>query len=680
MVPESAAYHMDSRILALNGMMLSLYGLILRLVTPAVFVWLWLRGRKDGRYRLHWSERLALGAVSNDVPGCTVIHSVSVGETLAAKRLIEQLLATFPEEKIVITCMTPTARALIEQHFGRMVTCRYWPLDTPGAAKRFVTKLKPKAVWIMETELWPQMLNCLARTNTPVCLLNARLSSRSAAGYRRFHRLMKSIWQQLSLVSVQNRETARRMKVLGVPGERLFIDGNLKYDIALSQNDTSKAVHWQESCDGRLMWLASSTHPGEHELLLAAHKKVLSTHPGACLIIAPRHPEQFDAVARLVVESSLRLFRRSETESIPPDCEVFLADSMGEMMTWGQLASMSFVGGSLIERGGHNPLEVIAAGANVMSGKHVFNFPQVYGELSKAGAVNWVESVDDIVNAVEKLKQPASIRKQQEAAKSVLKTHQGATQRVLARALEYTLTGSGMIKTEQSPRGLIRYDSDIIEAIEDKHFTAQYWQQQKAIAGNSTGRATVWFIQQGDLGLLLRHYYRGGLVGKINKDRFLREPAEKSRAIYEFDLLLKLREKGLSVPKPVAARMEKTGVFSYKADILVEVIPGAVDVYRLLREKPLSAELWQKIGAAIKELHDAGVYHSDLNCHNLMLDDNDKAWIVDFDKCGFRDEGDWKEANIQRLLRSLKKEKEKNDTFYWKESRDWPELLMGYRR
>ncbi len=661
-------------------MMLWLYGLTLRLVTPAVFVWLWLRGKKDRRYRSHWSERLALDTVSSTLEGCTVIHSVSVGETLAAKRLIEQFIAQFPGEKVVITCMTPTARALILTHFGNQVTCRYWPLDTPGSAKRFVSKLRPKTVWIMETELWPQMLNSLAQASVPVCLLNARLSKRSAAGYRRFHRLLKSVWQQLSFVSVQNKETARRMHVLGVPKERLFVDGNLKYDIELSQTEKLKAASWKESSEGRSMWLGSSTHPGEHEQLLAAHKRILEHEPGACLIIAPRHPEQFEVVAKLVQDNALRLARRSQNDTIPNDCDVFLADSMGEMMLWGQLAPISFIGGSLIERGGHNPLEVIAAGSNVMSGKHVFNFPQVYGELAKVSAVNWVESVDDIVKTINKLQQPAVMKQQHEAAKSVLKTHQGATQRVLARALEYTLTGSGMIKTEQSPRGLIRYDSDIIEAIEDKHFTAQYWQQQKAIAGNSTGRATVWFIQQGDLGLLLRHYYRGGLVGKINKDRFLREPAEKSRAIYEFDLLLKLREKGLPVPRPVAARMEKTGVFSYKADILVEVIPGAVDVFRLLREKQLSAELWQELGAVIKELHDAGVYHSDLNCHNLMLDDHDKAWIVDFDKCDFREEGDWKEANIQRLLRSLRKEKEKNETFYWKESRDWPELLTGYRR
>ncbi|MCA1767027.1 MAG: 3-deoxy-D-manno-octulosonic acid transferase, partial [Idiomarina sp.] len=562
-------------------MKLWFYGILLRLVTPAVFVWLWLRGKKDNRYRQNWSERLALGTVDKNLQGCLVIHSVSVGETLAAKRLIEQLLQQKPEQKVLITCMTPTARALIQQHFGYSVSCRYWPLDTPGAAKRFVRKVKPKAVWIMETELWPQMLSQLAKANTPVSLLNARLSARSAKGYRRFHWLMKSVWKQLALVSVQNRETFRRMRALGVPHSNLFVDGNLKYDIELSGNDIDKAVSWKQSCPGRRVWLASSSHPGEHEILLQAHKLVQQEQSDACLIIAPRHPEQFEKVARLIQQSGLKLARRSDSNVIPEDCDVFLADSMGEMMLWGQLASVSFVGGSIIERGGHNPLEVIAAGSNVMSGRHVFNFPQVYGELSKAGALRWVGNADDIKKAV--LMQPAAVMKaQHEAAKSVLQTHQGATLRILKRALECTLTGSGMIKTEQSPRGLFRYDSDIFETIEDKHFTAQYWQQQKAIAGNSTGRATVWFIQQGDLGLLLRHYYRGGLVGKINKDRFLREPADKSRAIHEFDLLLKLKELGLPVPRPVAARMEKTGVFSYKADILVEVIPGAVDVYRLL--------------------------------------------------------------------------------------------------
>ena len=164
--------------------------------------------------------------------------------------------------------------------------------------------------------------------------------------------------------------------------------------------------------------------------------------------------------------------------------------------------------------------------------------------------------------------------------------------------------------------------------------------------------------------MLLRHYYRGGLVGKVNKDRFWREPEQQSRAIKEFDLLTQLVEKGLPVPKPIAARMIKTGLFSYRADILVEVIPGAVDVFRLLRERQLPAKQWHALGAVVRRMHDENVYHSDLNCHNLMLDDHDSPWIVDFDKCGFKENGQWKQENLARLKRSLLKEKAKNETFY----------------
>ena len=237
-----------------------------------------------------------------------------------------------------------------------------------------------------------------------------------------------------------------------------------------------------------------------------------------------------------------------------------------------------------------------------------------------------------------------------------------------------------MIATFTTKRDVIKFDNDVLPEFEDNFFSAKYWQQKKAIAGNATGRATVWFIQQGDHGMVLRHYYRGGLVGKVNKDKFMREPVERSRAIAEFDLLVKLRNQDLPVPRPIAARMRKVGVMSYTADILVEVIPGAVDVYRLLRERQLNVEQWQSLGAAIRQLHDKNVFHSDLNCHNIMLDDNDKPWIVDFDKCGFREPGEWKKENLDRLLRSLKKEKSKYDTFYWKESRDWPELLTGYEK
>jgi len=249
---------------------------------------------------------------------------------------------------------------------------------------------------------------------------------------------------------------------------------------------------------------------------------------------------------------------------------------------------------------------------------------------------------------------------------------------MLERATDATLTGNFMVKTQTDGKEFIKFDSAVLPECEAKHFSPRYWQQQKAIAGNSTGRATVWFIQQGDHGMLLRHYYRGGLVGKVNKDRFWREPEQQSRAIKEFDLLTQLVEKGLPVPKPIAARMIKTGLFSYRADILVEVIPGAVDVFRLLRERQLPAKQWHALGAVVRRMHDENVYHSDLNCHNLMLDDHDSPWIVDFDKCGFKENGQWKQENLARLKRSLLKEKARNETFYWKQERDWPEFLTGY--
>ncbi|WP_241968783.1 3-deoxy-D-manno-octulosonic acid kinase [Idiomarina tyrosinivorans] len=237
-----------------------------------------------------------------------------------------------------------------------------------------------------------------------------------------------------------------------------------------------------------------------------------------------------------------------------------------------------------------------------------------------------------------------------------------------------------MIEQQTSASETIVYDDTVVDEVSSALFSPAYWQQQKAIAGNATGRSTVYFIQQGDRGWVLRHYYRGGFIGKINHDRFLREPAAQSRAIQEFNLLVKLRDKGLPVPKPVAARYLRAGWFSYRADIIVEVIPGAVDVYRLLKQRQLSAEEWQTVGAAVRQLHQAQVFHSDLNCHNLMLDDHGKAWIVDFDKCKICEPGDWTKDNLARLLRSLRKEKQREETFHWKQSRDWPEFMTGYQQ
>lgn len=662
-------------------MWIRLYAALMLLLTPLLLVYLYWRGRKDSRYRQCFNERLGRVAIIPEQQGGLLIHTVSVGETLAAKQLIEHALRQWPSLPVTVSCMTPTARQLIEDSFADRVRCVYLPLDNRLACERFVSRLRPRAIWLLETEIWPCFMTVAQRHDIPVCLLNARLSARSAKGYRRVSQLMRPLWGQLAAVAAQDSASARRFQRLGVSAAALSVLGNLKFDVSLDQSQRDLAAMVGSHLKRSMVWLAASTHPGEHQQVIAAHQQLRQRWPELQLILAPRHPEQFASVEALLSDAQLSYQRRSQVNRLDANVAVILADSMGEMMLWGQLASISFIGGSLIDRGGHNPLELIACDSAVLSGKSVYNFAEVYRQLNTNKGVRWVDSCDTLADCVSQLLvDSVKWERQQQAAEFVLRQHQGATSRTLSYAAAATLTGSFMIKTRATKKEFIKYDESIIADCQAKHFSPKFWQQQKAIAGNSTGRATVWFIQQGDHGMLLRHYYRGGLVGKFNKDRFWREPAELSRAVHEFDLLVKLQELGLPVPQPIAARMVKAGMFSYRADILVEVIPGAVDVFRLLRETKLNAEQWQRLGAAVKQMHQKNVYHSDLNCHNLMLDDYDKAWIVDFDKCGIKQPGQWKAENLARLKRSLVKEKAKYDTFYWKQNRDWPEFLTGYEK
>jgi 3-deoxy-D-manno-octulosonic-acid transferase len=191
-----------------------------------------------------------------------------------------------------------------------------------------------------------------------------------------------------------------------------------------------------------------------------------------------------------------------------------------------------------------------------------------------------------------------------------------------------------------------------------------------------SGRGTVWFVPAGARMLVLRHYRRGGLVGRLVADRYLREPLARTRAMAEFALLQRLVAWGLAVPAAAGARCLPAGPF-YRADILVERLPGARDLSEQLQEAPLSAPDWQAVGAAIARLHAHGVCHADLNCHNLMRDADGRVWIIDFDKCAVRAPGPWRQANLARLQRSLRKERGRLPHWHWDEA-DWPALLAGY--
>lgn len=208
-------------------------------------------------------------------------------------------------------------------------------------------------------------------------------------------------------------------------------------------------------------------------------------------------------------------------------------------------------------------------------------------------------------------------------------------------------------------------------------FSPDYWLEKGKIEGQAKGRGTTFFINNTSRHWVLRHYRRGGLIGKLIRDKYLFSGLVKTRAFQEFSLLAKMRHLGLNVPKPVAAHVYQRGPF-YQADLITERINNAHDVHFELTQAPLSADNWQAIGQAIAELHAHQVYHHDLNIRNIMRDSDGHVWIIDFDRCRIRQGNGWKQDNLDRLLRSLHKELQRTQPFHWQPD-DWPHLLQGYQ-
>lgn len=672
----------------------------MRIIQPLVYAYLWWRGRRAPAYRQRWSERAAKQDVPPQFRDGIIIHCVSVGETIAARGLIEKLAARYPQQAIIITSMTPTATDIVNNMFAnsrfsdRLHTC-YLPFDTPAAMRRFFNKFAPRLVLLLETELWPVLLATAQQRNVPVMLLNARLSAKSALSYKKYAWLLGPVWQQLAKVCAQTESTYNRLQALGVPEQKLQLVGNLKFDIQLSDDVETEASKWRNHCS-RPVICAGSTHAGEDEVILQGFRALLTKVPDALLVLVPRHPERFQPVATLIQQQGLRFITRSSGQQPEPTTQVLLGDTMGELVFWYAAAEIAFIGGSLIARGGHNPIEAVSAGTPVMSGPHVFNFEAVFERLQQQQAIRWAKDAHELAAQWESLlTDKAQCADMVARGKQAFALDTGATIKTLA-AIEgclqpvetenHTRTIT-MIKTLKQDSTEIWYDADYAAEttpeFDATYFDPEYWSQKGLISGTASGRSKAWFIDQQPESWLLRHYYRGGLVGKVNADRFAREPIAQSRAMAEFELLLKLRELELPVPKPIAAKYSKAPWWGYRADIIVAVIPNAQDVFHILLERAILADTWRAIGAAIKGLHQQRVYHSDLNCHNLMLDGDNKVWIVDFDKCGFKEAGLWQQENLQRLKRSLLKEQGKcqqqDKDFHWHET-DWQALIEGYEK
>lgn len=370
----------------MNTFLLSLYSLCFYLLTPVLLLRLWWRGRKAPGYRRNWHQRLGLGAAMTEP--VIWVHAVSVGETVAIAPLVRRLIKTFPGHRILITNMTPTGAEQVRTLFGDRVEQRFCPWDLPWALKGFLRRVRPQLCIIVETELWPNLVHQCDRAGVPVLLANARLSERSARGYRRFSALTVPMLDRLSLIAAQGQADADRFIGLGMAPERVVVTGSIKFDLQPNpdQVQAGQALRQQFGAQ-RPVLIGASTHAGEDEILLRTWQRLREHYPELALILVPRHPERFDQVATLCHQFSARVVRRSRGDAVDPGVDILLGDSMGELMLFYAAADIAVVGGSFSGTGGHNPLEPAALGVPVVMGPDCFNFQSITDALRDAGGL-----------------------------------------------------------------------------------------------------------------------------------------------------------------------------------------------------------------------------------------------------------------------------------------------------
>lgn len=648
---------------------------LMRALTLPLLGWLWWRGRREPGYRERLRERLGFIPVDPTPMGGLWLHAASVGEVQAARPLIEALLRDWPAHSLVVSTQTPTGAAALRAAWGDRIAHRYAPLDTPGAVRRFLDRLQPQALLLIERELWPQWLFECAERALPVVLLNARLSDASAARYHRWRALMAPAWSAMQ-VAAADAATAAHFTALGVPAARVTVSGNLKFDLAAPADDRPLPADLQ----GRRLVVAGSTHDGDETAWLAAWPAIRARHPDALLVLVPRHPQRFDAVSQALDRAGWPHARRGRGDALRPDHAVLLADTMGELMAWYRHAAICFVGGTLAPVGGHNPLEPLSLGQPVLFGPHTHNAPALFDEAAQRGAGLRVADAAGLERAViEALSFPDAWTRRGAAALALMADHRGAT----ARGLQRVLAALGPVDPQRLTPIEVTHGTDGCTVWHDPALTAApapadftpAAAAQRLATGSGRGQAALLPTAHG--AQVLRHYRRGGLVARLSDDRFVREPLARGRAMREFALLRRLRSWDLPVPAPVAALHRPQGL-SYRADIAVAWLPGTRNLVQLLREARPAPEAWAAFGRAIRRLHERQVFHADLNAHNLLLDDQGQAWVVDFDKCEVRAGTDWKAANLARLQRSLRKEARRQPGFHWHEG-DWAALQAAYR-
>lgn len=412
---------------------LFLYRLILWLAFPVIFLRLLWRSRRNPAYRWRWQERLGQSPFEFQQPPIW-IHAVSVGETQASLPLVQGLRQQYPGIQILISNTTPTGADQVARLFGEDQPQCYLPLDYPFAIRRFLDRVKPRVLLLMETEVWPNLLLECQTRGIPVVLANARMSAKSASRYLKLGDFARQLFAAFSSIAAQSQADAERFIRLGARPQCVQVTGSLKFDLTLAASLFEQAeVLRRELGQERPIWVAASTREGEEPLILAAHQQLLETMPNALLVLVPRHPERFTSVAALCQNQGFVFQQRSQGGPCQPQTQVYLADSMGELPLLLAAADAAFVGGSLKPLGGHNVLEAAVLGKPVAFGPWMFNFTAISELLLQEGAAAQVRNPEELARQMQDWLGDAALRLEVgEKGRQTVEKNRGAGERLLA--------------------------------------------------------------------------------------------------------------------------------------------------------------------------------------------------------------------------------------------------------
>jgi 3-deoxy-D-manno-octulosonic-acid transferase len=406
-----------------------IYTLLLYLSLPIAILKLIAKERKSPFRKAKLKNQL--GFVTKTSGKVIWVHCVSVGEFNAARPLIDQILDIYPEHKLAITTTTITGAEAVRNHYQDRVIHYFFPFDLPFIVGPFVNKINPVACILLETEIWPNLINNLNKKAIPVMLINARLSERSLNKYQKFSsKLVQKTINQLTLIASQNNPSSERFLSLGALPDKVVTVGNLKFDNNEKDNpNTTQSL--QQMIGQRRVVVFASTREGEEKKIIKSYVNTKYKFDALMLII-PRHPQRFDEVFNLIVDSGLEVKRRSHGLVCDENTQVLLGDSMGELLSYYSVCDIAFIGGSLLDTGGQNMLEAAAVSKPILFGPSVFNFEQIAQSMLETDSAIQVSDADDLMKVISDLLLDDTKReKLGENAKNLLEKNRGAVNRLL---------------------------------------------------------------------------------------------------------------------------------------------------------------------------------------------------------------------------------------------------------